>query len=288
MALSQGGIRLLLFGGAFSAVLTVSAALSNGQQVPLAPRPTSGAGVTPAFEGWYRNPDDTFTLLFGYLNRNHNQALDIPIGMDNRIEPGGPDRGQPTHFDPVALTEPRELGVFAVVVPKDFGSGKVTWTLTANGETNQVPGRLHPDYVITPFGEPAQGDTPPTIRFSPGGPLHVGPPGMVSASFKTSVSEPVTLAVWAKKSPPPRAAATAAGKQPVVTVRWSKYRGPGLVTFGTAQPDVSSDDGKAVTTAKFSAAGDYILRVRAMDAADRGSNQCCRTNALVHVTVAQN
>ena len=242
--------------------------------------------MTPAFEGWYRNVDGTFTLLFGYLNRNHEQALDIPIGPNNRVEPGGPDRGQPTHFLPTALNEPRELGVFALIVPKDFGDAKVTWTLTANGETNQVPGRLHPDYVITPFGEPAQGDTPPIVRFLPGGPPHTGPPGTADASFKTRVAEPLTLSVWTTK--PPLPSGTRAGKPPVLTVRWSKYRGTGAVAFAPVQPEVNGVDGKAVTSATFSAPGDYILKVRAMDTADRGSNQCCRTNALVGVAVAGN
>jgi hypothetical protein len=274
---------------ALVALAIAAGGVSRAQQMPLAPRPATGGGVTPAFEGWYQNPDGTFTLLFGYLNRNHDEALDIPVGPDNRVEPGGPDRGQPTHFLPVALTDPREIGVFAVTVPKDFGSGKVTWTLTANGETNQVPGRLHPDYVITPFGEPAQGDTPPVLRFEPGGSTHAGPPQLISASFKTAVRVPVTLTLRATKTPPPRAVRRSGSSGPpvvpVVIVRWSKYRGPGPVTFGAVQPEVDKSSGQAVTTASFSVPGAYILRVRAMDASDRGSNQCCRTNALVGVTV---
>ena len=69
----------------------------------------SGASVTGAFEGWFKNPDGTFSLLLGYYNRNQKQELDIPIGPDNRIEPGGPDRGQPTHF-----LAGRQWGMFTV------------------------------------------------------------------------------------------------------------------------------------------------------------------------------
>jgi hypothetical protein len=179
--------RLLLLAGAVAAMASAGVSARRPPQLPLAPRPERGAGVTPAFEGWYQNPDGTFTLLFGYLNRNHDEALDIPVGPLNRIEPGDLDQGQPTHFLPVGLTEPRQLGVFALTVPKDFGTKRVRWTLTAHGETNSVPGWLHPDYVITPFGEPAQGDTPPEIRFAPGGPALAGPPRHVNPSFTTTV-----------------------------------------------------------------------------------------------------
>ena len=46
-----------------------------------------GQSVTPAFEGWYPNPDSTFSLSWGYMNRNYDERLDIPVGANNRIEP---------------------------------------------------------------------------------------------------------------------------------------------------------------------------------------------------------
>src|SRR5215470_13449638 len=58
----------------------------------------SGQDVVPAFEGWERNPDGSFNMVFGYMNRNYEQELDIPVGADNMIEPGLADQGQPTHF----------------------------------------------------------------------------------------------------------------------------------------------------------------------------------------------
>ena len=82
----------------------VAAALSGGgmllsaQQLPSEPRRGFGASVTGAYEGWFTNPDGSHTLLVGYFNRNSGQELDVPIGPNNRIEPGGPDQGQPTHF----------------------------------------------------------------------------------------------------------------------------------------------------------------------------------------------
>ena len=54
-------------------------------------------------------------MWFGYMNRNYEEELDLPVGADNTFEPGG-DRGQPTHFTPR-----RHKDVFKVTVPKDFG-----------------------------------------------------------------------------------------------------------------------------------------------------------------------
>src|SRR5881628_3944863 len=68
------------------------------QQLPFEPTHDIGQSVTGAYEGWFQNPDGTYSFLLGYFNRNQKQTLDIPVGPDNQIQPGGPDRGQPTHF----------------------------------------------------------------------------------------------------------------------------------------------------------------------------------------------
>src|SRR5512138_2259612 len=60
----------------------------------------SGQDIQPYFEGWIRNKDGSFDMVFGYLNRNWQEELPIPAGPDNMVEPGGPDRGQPTYFLP--------------------------------------------------------------------------------------------------------------------------------------------------------------------------------------------
>ena len=65
--------------------------------LPLEPEGDRGEALFPALEGWYRNADGTYTILLGYFNRNAG-PLDISVGPDNQIEPGGPDLGQPTQF----------------------------------------------------------------------------------------------------------------------------------------------------------------------------------------------
>ena len=132
--------------------------LVSGQttQIP-EPRRGSGASVTGAFEGWFYNPDGSRSFLVGYYNRNSQQTLDIPIGPNNRIEPGGPDMGQPTHFLPG-----RQWGMFTVSAPKEFKpTDSYVWTIVANGQTTSIPLRLNPDYVMSPFTEIAVGNTPP-------------------------------------------------------------------------------------------------------------------------------
>src|SRR5690348_13453919 len=97
-------------------VLVTHAQQKTPPQGVLAEPVGNAAGpIYAAFEGWGPLRDGTNALLVGYFNRNKTQELDIPIGAENSIEPGGPDQGQPTHF----LTG-RQYGMFAITVPKDF------------------------------------------------------------------------------------------------------------------------------------------------------------------------
>jgi hypothetical protein len=104
---------------------------------------SSGQSVSPAFEGWWQNDDGTYTLFFGYMNDNWAEELDVPIGPDNRIEPGGPDQGQPTHFLPR-----RNMFLFQVQVPPDFGDQELVWTLTTHGVTQRAYASLRTDYLV--------------------------------------------------------------------------------------------------------------------------------------------
>src|SRR5881628_804431 len=162
----------------------------RGQSLPLEPPHEAGNSVTGAFEGWFKNPDGTFSLLLGYYNRNQKQELDIPIGPNNRIEPGGPDRGQPTHFMPG-----RGWGLFVVKVPSGFGESKITWRIVANGKSTVIPASLHPDYEISPLIEAAVGNTPPVLRFEENGPSVQGPLGL-NAERSARVGSPLNLTIW--------------------------------------------------------------------------------------------
>lgn len=269
--------------------ILMPAVLLTAQYVPTGPLHDSGQSVTPAYEGWFANPDGTFSILFGYYNRNQKQELDIPIGPDNRIEPGGPDQGQPTHFLPK-----RQWGMFTVTVSRDFGSNKINWTLTANGKTTVIPASLDKLWELSPFKD-ATGNTPPFIGFSASGPFVQGPRGQ-STSVTAETAHPVTLALWAADDANLVPGATAP-RSPAVTISWSKFRGPGTVAFSDQRPVVEKADfegpphtrfrGKATTTATFGEPGEYILRALANDWSGEGGRgfQCCWSNAQVKVTV---
>jgi hypothetical protein len=272
------------------AVLALGARfLCAQQQVYIEPPHDSGQGVTPAYEGWFPNSDGTFSILFGYYNRNQKQELDIPIGPENHIDPGGPDQGQPTHF----LTK-RRWGVFTVTVPKDFGGKKLTWTLVANGKTTQIPVGLDPLWELNPFKD-ATGNTPPFIGFSQAGPFVNGPRGQ-SQSLSATMSSPVPLNIWVADDASVIPGATRP-RTPAVTLTLSKFRGPGDVTFASDRPTLEAAQvqgtanpvfsGKASTTATFSEPGEYVLSVLANDWSGDGGRgfQCCWSNALVKISI---
>jgi hypothetical protein len=269
-----------------------SSALLRAQHLPLEPLHDTGQGVTGAFEGWFKNQDGSFSLLFGYYNRNQKQDLEIPIGPNNRMDPGGPDQGQPTHFLPG-----RQWGVFTVTVPADFGSNKLTWTLISNGQTTAVPASLNALWEISAFREPTTGNTPPVMRFAGGS--SVQGPRPISTVLSAAVANPLTLTVSVSDDatmPLIGSRGMDQPKTPPVTLTWSKFRGPGVVTFANAKPAVDLGNwrpgsggvsGTASTSATFSEPGEYVLLVVANDWSGVGGHgyQCCWTNAQVKVTV---
>lgn len=272
-------------------LLANSGSLAAQQGLPLEPTHESGQGVTGSFEGWFPNQDGTFTLLMGYFNRNQFAAVDVPIGPDNQIQPGGPDQGQPTHFLPGG----RQWGLFTIIVPKDFGDKKLTWTITVNGKTSVIPMSLKSLWRLEPFVD-ATANTPPYIGLSNEGPFVNGPIGQ-SESLKARVGIPLPLTVWLAddaKDPMLR------NSHPIVSVRWIVLRGEGAVKFDSVTPVVEKAqlvspppgtpfNGKAVTTATFGATGEYLLNVQAEDQTGGGAagRQCCWSNAKVKITVTQ-
>jgi hypothetical protein len=305
-------------------------AAPGGAQIPRAPLALEplgarGEAVFPAFEGW--GPDrsgEHLLILLGYYNRNRTQALDVPIGPNNRIEPDGPDYGQPTHFD-----TSRQHGVFTIRVPKNFGNTRLTWSLTANGQTSVVTFWLNPPYWIDFYKHPANGNEPPVVRFAPDGPPLSGPPVGIAQALSGRVGEPVPLTVWVSDVPErkPEAeaelaartrAATAARaadalaiiggqviggagrgagtapapSEPDITVRWRKHRGPGEVAFTPERIPMVTRGNPAVVlearaTATFGAPGDYVVRAQVNDTSGDGGGgeQCCWTTAHVAVSV---
>lgn len=228
-----------------------------------------GQNVAPVYDGFEINPDGTFSMWFGYFNRNLEEQLDVAIGTDNQFEPGPADRGQPTHFMPTW-----QKSVFKVIVPKDFGDRKLTWRLTSNGKTDTVVATLDRRSIIdrqktTIEGTKGENQAPKVT---------VDPPTQAVA-----LSQSATISVSATDDGLPVNARTK--KAEGLAVRWRKYRGPvtGRVTFDpSAGPLV---DGKGTTKATFSEPGEYTLQAVVDDGSLFVGTYCCWINSEVKVTV---
>jgi hypothetical protein len=173
-------------------------------------------GISPIFDGWEELPDGSRLFYFGYINR-HPAEVNVPISAENGFAPQPVDQGQPTTFLPG-----RHEHVFTIKAPAKF-SGKLVWTLksemgvqTANASFDQL-------YIL----EVRENDDP-----------NAKPPMIALADVSARVGETVALKPAVKPASASGrievegAAAEAAG----LSVAWSKYRGPGSVTFSPASP----------------------------------------------------
>ena len=256
---------------ALAVALIIAAATGAHAQM----RYARGQNVAPAFEGWERNPDGTISMVFGYLNRNYEEEVDIPIGPNNRLDLGGDDRGQPTHFYPR-----RQRFVFRVVVPGDWDKNRrLQWTLTSRGRTDVAKGWLQPEWELNPGvisenaggGVLEEGNQPPSIKGSPAQAFTMGSPGTLTVSA-TDDGLPKPIVRRSTTNATPDAAAANADvnqrrrRAEGLRIRWIQYRGPGKVTFDP--PNVPAVYGKPVdltSKVSFSAPGTYLLRAIAGD-----------------------
>jgi hypothetical protein len=294
-------LRRWLVGGLAIAMLLVCPLRGSQNQRPLSPLPPGGLRVAPFFDGWYANPDGTITFSFGYSNLNR-EAVEIPLGPDNFIEPKEYDGRQPTSFPPAAPGSDeggagrpdrpgRERGVFTINVPAGFRDS-VVWTLQLQGQTFKVPGNTKSGAYQLRWPM-AMGSVPPLLRFSPDGPTGRGPVGIQADPVKTSVGAPLSLEVWitddsVREEPPVVIRQRLA--RPAMNVTWFKHSGPGPVVFSRSREPITQLKGTASVSATFKQPGEYVIRVRAdnfgrVDTSP--GNQCCWTNGFVKVTVTR-
>jgi hypothetical protein len=263
-----------------------------------------GQTVQPVFQGWSRNADGTYDMHFGYLNRNYVEELQIPIGPDNFIEPGGPDRGQPSFF----FTRVNRQ-IFAVTVPADFGDQEVVWEIRVAGTTERAVGWLQAEWEIDVVTGGRRQSAEALKNQAPS--VSVSLPGSVSLPSLLTLTAAVTddglpepqpeptpeqrqadAAAAASQGPtqaqppiliPPDDApeiptnlpglrVNARGRQSVggqapsgLSVSYRLWRGPAAVAFEPEFAEVG--DGTAVTTATFAEPGEYMFQVRAYDGA---------------------
>jgi hypothetical protein len=264
-------------GGLFVAVvaLTFASALPTAQTTPtqlVTLRHASGQGVAPVYEGFDVNADGSFNMWFGYMNRNYEEAIDLPVGADNSFEPGG-DRGQPTHFTPR-----RHKDVFSVRVPKDYGDRTLVWTLRAHGQTQKVVATLKSVWQIDRLRTTRGGNSEKISSNLP--------PAVTLQASATKLDAPgaTTLSVSATDDGLPQRRGQSVG----MTVLWAKYRGPGDVVFDAPAAKLAA--GSATTSARFTEPGEYILQAVVDDGSGESAGNfgyhCCWTNAQLKITVA--
>ena len=259
-----------------------------------------GQNISPAYEGWEQAADGSRYFVFGYMNRNWEEELDIPLGPDNMFNIGSADQGQPTHFLPR-----RNRFVFHVRVPEGFGDrDEMIWTLTSHGKTEKAYASLRLDYVIDDVVKASEtgalgagtsspevrGNRPPSLRLDPA----------IQRTVKVGQSLTLTANVEDDGIPKRRTNNTAAqrlatlppsritvGKNLGLHISWFVYRAVSKVTFDPPQvkawedtraganspwapvwiPDPIPPGGKITTNVIFSQPGTYVLRCRADDGA---------------------
>lgn len=160
----------------------------------------SGQTVSPAFEGWEKNDDGSFNMMFGYMNRNWEEEVSVPVGPDNSISPGLPDQGQPTRFLPR-----RNRFVFKVRVPKDWGKKELVWTLTTKGKTERAFASLREDSLVDNIVQASEqgalgaGVSSPAVRANQAPELTID-----TGERRAQVGQPLTLIAVAKDDGVPR------------------------------------------------------------------------------------
>ena len=262
--MKSGVLRIVDCGlrtAAFASVLSFSV---GAQQLSY----TKGQNISPAYEGWEQASDGSKYFLFGYMNRNWEEEIDVPVGAENGFSVGGADQGQPTHFLPR-----RNRFVFRVKVPSGFSEkDELIWTLTTHGKTEKAYATLRPDYIVDDVVKASEtgalgagtsspevrGNHPPSVHIQEvkartvkiGEPLTVvsdvkddgipkrrqPSPALLAAAAQRLAADPVLAAQVRNPamSPPSR---ITVGKNLGLHVSWFVYRGPvgGKATFDPPQ-----------------------------------------------------
>ena len=282
------------FSAACAVALTVAAIVVLNRNASAQAAMPSGQNIAPVYEGWEQNSDGSFNLVFGYFNRNWVEEIDLPVGPNNTIEPGGPDQGQPTHFLPR-----RNRFLFRIRVPKDFGNKELIWTLTSHGRTERAYATLKTDYFIDDIVIQNNNGAGGAGGGAPGTLDNKAPTLKVEGESirRATVGEPVSLTALAHDDgmPPPKtlplfneAQRRSRGTPNTATglrLSWFVYRGVGKVVFDPPQITVWEDyrdgknspwspgwgappvpaGGKWAVRATFSEPGTYVLRALVHD-----------------------
>jgi hypothetical protein len=221
--------------------------------------------IYPAYDGFLKNPDGSFTLSFAYFSHNAEVVTILP-GPDNSFAPAPGDRQQPTTFRPGHWRFQ-----CVMVVDADF-DGKLVWNLSYAGTTTGTSQRMMQsnwnlveganelakiDYAKAPRGVCL--NRAPIVRVLGASGRGRGSPPAITGT----VGEPLSLFGSVADEGLPRS-----GK---LTTTWRLLKGAGAMTF--------EDPRSARTRATFNAPGLYELELSASDSE-------LTTTTLVNVNVS--
>jgi hypothetical protein len=268
--------------------LAATIAVARGQDIAMSEiKYNRGQSVQPAFEGWTRNPDGSFSMWFGYMNRNWEETPDIPASTNNGFGATGEDLGQPTHFLPR-----RQEFIFKVNVPADWPKDKdLVWTVNVNGVSLKAYGSLWPVWEIDEQTMSANNGGRTARTF--GEPVNLAPKISTQLPQQTvQAGQPLTLVLPVTDDglPTPEIRRRATGGRVVpdlpdtpqdplspaqrgtFRVKWVQYRGAGNAKITpeeapvlTADRKLTLTDGKSTTRVTFDKPGTYTLRAYALD-----------------------
>jgi hypothetical protein len=205
--------------------------------------------IYPAYDGFLKNPDGSFTLAFAYFSHNA-ETVTIPSGASNSFSPAPADRQQPTTF------RPGHWRFQCVMVVGPEFDGKMVWTLAYSGTTTGTSQRMMQsnwnlvegaeelskiDYANAPRGICL--NRPPTVRLLGAG------RGRGGARITAAAAEEVSLFGSVVDEGLPRSG--------TLTASWKFVSGPGTVKF--------ENPATARTHATFSTPGSYELELSASD-----------------------
>jgi len=279
-------VRGICAGGALFLVLAMPGVVgAQGNPEPLSFKFDRGQSVQPIYAGWARKPDGGYSMYFGYINRNYIETPAVPVGPENKFEPGAPDRGQPTVFNTRIHPE-----AFHVDVPADWGQKELVWTVTLHGKTERAVGWLEPVWEIDPVyhgnarNAESLKNTPPVLTVASEATASVATPLALTATV-TDDGLPVPRkgprkAAVGQETPPtlkpdpnqpeivlsvPEVSRRrgAFGGPQGLQLTWIVWRGPDNATFDQASIPVK--DQKATVQVTFAKPGTYILRGTAND-----------------------
>lgn len=231
-------------------VLLIGLALS-GEPWQAAPAAQRNQPIYPAYDGYVKNPDGSYTLSFAYFSHNA-EPVTIPPGRENTFAPAPGDRGQATTFLPGHWRFQ-----CVMVLGPDF-DGHLVWTVTYGGTStgtsqnmlissyNLVEGAAELkriDYAHAPRGVCL--NQAPDVRVLGVRPAGRGQPPVVDVG----AGEELDLFGSVHDEGLPRGAA--------LDVSWAKLSGPGNVRFSNAK--------EPRTLAFFDAPGLYELELTASD-----------------------